>query len=298
MSEQEKTEQTTAKSHKKSNFLAKLLVLIIIIVVVAAVGLKIFGGSIIKTGIEKGGTYVLGVDVSLAGANFAPIKGGANLNKLVIGNPQGYANANMLEMDDLKVDFNLREVLGGDTRHVKSIKIDGLRVFYEMKSLNQNNIKDILNNLPKSDQPASEEPAPAEKGKPLTIGRLELTGAEVNAKILPVPGQADTMKFKLDPIVIENIGGESGASNAEIARKVLNALLNGIAKQIGGAVGQLGEDVIKAGKESVEKVTEEAGKAVEEAGKAAEGVGKTAEDAGKKASEALEGLGGMFKKTE
>ncbi|AQQ71292.1 hypothetical protein SMSP2_01663 [Limihaloglobus sulfuriphilus] len=298
MSEQEKTEQKAEKApKKKSSFLTKLLVLIIIIVVVAAVGLKMFGGSIIKAGIEKGGTYVLGVDVTLGTANFAPIKGGANLNKLVIANPQDYANANMLEMDDLQVDFDLKEVLSGDSRHIKSVKIDGLRIFYEMKSLNQNNIKDILNNLPKSDkEPSADDPA--KDSKPISIGKVEVTGAEVNAKVLPVPGQSDTLKFKLDPIVIENIGGDSGTSNAEIARKVLNAILNGIVKQMGGAIGQIGEDALRAGTESVEKVTEEAGKAVEGAGKAAEDIGKAAEDVGKKASEAIEGLGGMFKKKE
>ena len=82
----------------------------------------------------------------------------------------------------------------------------------EQKGLT-NNLKEILDSLPKpEDEPADKEPEDEKKdkkpGKKLHIDTLEITNVTVRAKLLPIPGKSDTIEFPLPKIMMTDVGGK------------------------------------------------------------------------------------------
>jgi hypothetical protein len=119
--------------------------------------------------------------------------------------------------------------LMGDPIKIQLIKLDGTKVTMEQKGLT-NNLKDILDRLPKEKAPEA-KPAAEEKGKDLHVDRLEITNTNVTVKLLPVPGKVDNVSLNIDPIIMENLGTDKKLRMGTLVAKVLGAIATGVAKQ-------------------------------------------------------------------
>jgi hypothetical protein len=230
---------------------------IVVLLLVLIVGFLVAGNALIKAGIETAGSATLGVPVTVKSVNLSLLRGRVGIKGLVIKNPPGYANDTLLELGEGIVNLDVGSLLG-DTIKIELIKLDGTKMTIEQKGLT-NNLKEIMNNLPKEEK---KEPAPAtekEPGKNLTISKLEITGTNVQMKLLPIAGKGDTMSFKLDPIIMENLGTDSKLSMAILIQKVMSALATGVAKQAASAAVDLGKGAVnvtaEGGKSLVEGVT-------------------------------------------
>jgi hypothetical protein len=247
------------KSVKK--IITWVAVSILVILLVLIIAFNIFGAGVIKTVVEKAASSTLGVPVTVKSISLALLRGKVEIQGLVVNNPPGYANPTLFELGDGVVNLDIGSLMS-DTIKIQLIKLDNTKLTIEQKGLT-NNLKEILDKLPKEEK---KEPAPkTEKpGKNLTITRLEITGTNVQAKLLPVPGKSDTISLKLDPIIMENLGTDSKLSVASLVGKVMSALATGVAKQAGGV---LPDDMVKGIGSSFDKTAElgkEAGKGVVE----------------------------------
>ena len=65
----------------------------------------------------------------------------------------------------------------------------------------------------------------------------------VQAKLLPIPGKADTVTLKLDPIIMTDLGSDDKMDVAKLTGKILLAIATGVAKQ---GVGLLPDSVTDA----------------------------------------------------
>jgi hypothetical protein len=148
----------------------------------------------------------------------------------------------------------------------------------EQKGLS-NNLKEILDNLPKEEKKAE----PKEEGKNLHINRLEITNTNVRVKLLPIPGKSDTVSLKLDPIIMDNLGTDKKLRIGILTAKVLEAMAMGIAKQ---GAGLLPDDMVKGISSSLSKAAEIGKAATKEGQKVLE---KT-KDSGKDVVEGVKGL--------
>ena len=259
------------------NFIVLPVVILLIVLVAAFV---LVGNSLIKTGIEAAATKTLGVPVTVKDIDLSILRGQAKIQGLVVKNPPGYANENLLELGEGVVDLDIGSLMS-DTVKIKLIKLDGTKLTMEQKGLT-NNLKEILDRLPKEGQPET-KPAVEEKGKDLHIDRLEITNTNVKVKLLPVPGKVDNVSLNIDPIVMENLGTDKKLRTGTLVAKVLGAMATGIAKQ---GVGLLPDDMVK-GIGSAVGTTVELGKAAAEQGKKAL---ETTSDVGKEAVEGIKGL--------
>ncbi len=230
---------------------------ILVILLVLIIGFNIFGAGMIKTVVEKAASSTLGVPVTVKSLSLALLRGKVEIQGLVVNNPPGYANPTLLELGEGVVSLDVGSLMS-DTIKIHLIKLDNTKLTIEQKGLT-NNLKEILDKLPKEDQKA---PAPTTEkpGKNLVITKLEITGTNVQAKLLPVPGKSDTISLKLDPIIMENLGTDSKLSVASLVGKVISALATGVAKQAGGV---LPDDMVKGMGSTFDK-TAEAGKGVVE----------------------------------
>ncbi len=257
-----------------------VLPVIILLIVLVAVFFLV-GNSLIKAGIETAATKTLGVPVTVKNIDLSILKGQVVIEGLVVQNPPGYANKNLLELGQGVVNLEIGSLMSNPVK-IQLIKLDGTKLTMEQKGLT-NNLKEILDRLPKEGQP-EEKPAAEEKGKDLHINKLEITNTNVTVKLLPVPGKADNVSLNIDPIVMENLGTDKKLSIGKLTAKILGAIATGIAKQ---GVGLLPDDMVKGIGSAIGK-TAEIGKAAAEEGK------KAIEDATDTGKGVLEGVKGLL----
>lgn len=253
------------KSVKK--IIACVAVSIAVILLVLIVGFHIFGAGMIKAVVEKTASSTLGVPVTIKSIDLSILRGKVGIKGLVVKNPPGYANETLLELGDGLVNLDIGSLMG-DTIKIQLVKLDDTKLTIEQKGLT-NNLKEILDKLPKEEKEAV--PETEKPGKNLTVAKLEITNTNVRVKLLPIPGKSDTVSLKLDPIVMENLGTEKKLSVASLVAKVMGALAAGVARQgagvlpddmvkgIGSAFGktaELGKDAVKEGQKALKETTD------------------------------------------
>ncbi|MDT8302182.1 MAG: AsmA family protein [Sedimentisphaerales bacterium] len=239
----------------------KILRIVLLAIVVLIVGIVVvihfFGNSLLKTGIETAASKTLTVPVNIDDMDFSILGAKVGFQGLVIDNPPGYKHEKLLKLGDARIAVSTGSLLK-DTINIKEIKLDNVNVVLEQKGVTSNNLQDIINALPKSDEPEDKTKA----GKKLHIDKLELTNIVVQAKLLPVPGKADTVTLKLDPIVMNDLGSDNKLDVGKLTGKILLAIATGVAKQ---GVGLLPEGLTNAMSTTL-GITADVGKAAVEGG--------------------------------
>jgi len=198
----------------------------------------------------------------------------------VIDNPPGYTHDKLLEVDDARIAVSIGSLLG-DTVNIKEIMFDGVDVVLEQKDLINNNLQDIIKAIPKGEpgtKDATEKPA-----KKLHIDNLEITNVTVKAKLLPIPGKADTVTLKLNPIRMTDLGSDEKMDVAKLSGKILLAIATGVAEQ---GAGKLPKGMTDGMKATLSKATELGKTAVEESKKLLE----ESKDKGKELIKGIKGL--------
>jgi hypothetical protein len=251
-----------------------------------------FGNQAIKVGIETGATMALKVGVSVEDVKLSIFRGTFQLSGLKIKNPAGYQHPEFLALDKAMVALKMKSLLS-DTIEIEKVQMDNIQLTIEQKGVTTNNLQEILNALPKSEEKPAKpeaEPKTEEKaGKKMLIRELVINGVEVKVKLLPIPGKADTVTLRLNPIVLNDLGSDKPINVAELTAKILKAIAGGIAEQ--------GKDLLPLDMiNSIGSGLAEQGKKIlETAGQAGEGILKGAGDVGKGATDALKGI---FQKKE
>ncbi|MBN1788788.1 MAG: hypothetical protein JW806_10415 [Sedimentisphaerales bacterium] len=271
---------------KKSNALRTVLLVIVILIVAVIVLVKMFGGSALKAGVETAASKTLKVGVKIDDIDFSILGGKVGIAGLVIDNPPGYQHETLLKLGQGQVAVTLGSLLK-DTVNIKEIMFDGIEVVIEQKDVRSNNLQDVINNLPKSDAKPEETTEKSGKpGKKLHIDKLEIKNVTVKAKLLPVPGKADTVTLKLNPIVMNDLGGDNKMDVAKLTGKIFAAIAGGIAAQ---GAGLLPKDMTAAMGKGLDQAAE-LGKSVAEEGT------KAVEEGAEAGKEMLKGVEGLFKK--
>jgi hypothetical protein len=217
---------------KAKKIILNLVVLpLVILLVVLVVTFFLVGTTLIKAGVERAATNTLGVPVTIRDIDLSILQGKVAIQGLLVKNPPGYANETLLELNEAAVNLDIGSLMG-DAVNIQLVKLDGTKLTMEQKGLT-NNLKEILNKLPKKEKPKAKPPA-EEKAKNLHIDRLEITNTNVTVKLLPVPGKVDNVSINIDPIVMENLGTDNKLNTGVLCAKILVAISTGIAKQGAG----------------------------------------------------------------
>ena len=249
---------------KKIKRLVVSLVVVLLIVAVGAVVLvHLMGGRALKYGIETVGSNTLKVKVTVEDVSLSILGGQLKLKDLVIANPPDYEYENLLELESGQIDMNMKSLLG-DTVAIRNLKLDGVSLVIEQKDIRGNNLQDVLNNLPSSEDAEAKADPDARK---LHIDKLTITNTTVIAKLLPLPGRAASIPLKLDTIEMNNLGEDNKLTTAILTAKILKAIALGIAEK---GTGLLPDDIIGPMKSVLGKSGEmimDTGKKVLEGGK-------------------------------
>ncbi|MBI5164964.1 MAG: hypothetical protein HY985_13815 [Magnetospirillum sp.] len=227
-----------------------------LIVIVLGVVIFIFSSldDIVKTAIETVGSEVTGTKVSVSSVKISISEGKGSIKGLAVANPKGFGTPNAFKLGEIALAIDTGSVTK-DPVVIKEILVAAPEVTYEIGGPGGSNIDALQKNVEtfvaknagaKSEaKPA--EAKPAEKGKAgpkLVIDRIALTHGTVNLAT-PIPG--GKASGTLGDIVLTGIGRDKGgASPAQVAEKVIDAVLKGAMKSAQSmGVGALLDDAQK-----------------------------------------------------
>ncbi len=193
--------------------------------------------SIVKTLVNKYGSEITGTEVKLEGFKLSLTNGEGSISGLTVANPQNYKSPYIISLGGVSVKIDLKS-LTTDTIIINEIKVDKPVITYEMLSLTQNNIKQLLDNINKNTASAEKSEADAAKaetsdkadkaaGKKVIIKLVSINEGELQA-VTPLQSEKSSLDVKLPSIQLKDIGADKkdGESIAGSISKILSKILN------------------------------------------------------------------------
>jgi len=209
------------------------LVFLGVVVVVVSI---LFIGTIVKTGVEKVGPRVAKVPVKLDAAAISLFGGSGTLKGFVIGNPEGYKTPEAIKVGTMSVSIVPGSLLK-EKKHVRSIKVEGPEITYEL-DLKGSNLGKLLENVSGSAEQDAKAPTEKEQTSKaklqvdefiITGGKVHVSSAMVGSTTIPLP-----------EINLTKLGeGPDGITPAELSKRVLSAVLDATTKALAANADKL-----------------------------------------------------------
>ena len=198
----------------------KIIGIVILAVIALAVVLVLFLDSLIRSGVEKGGSYALGVDVELEGAHLSILKGRLALSGLRISNPEGFKGDTLFEAGKIAVDVRPGALME-DEITIDSIILEGPSLMIE-QSAGATNLSQLLEGIGSE---GTQAPKPKEGEKTFLIETLRIDEAKVTFASFATANAPVTVP--LPPIEMKDISSEDGTglTLAQLAEQIFAKIL-------------------------------------------------------------------------
>ena len=272
----------------------RILLALLLLVVLALVGSWIFIDTIVKTGIEKGGSYALQVDTTVDDVSLSLLRGRLSIDNLTIANPPKFETPHLMIMNHFALAVDRGSLLS-DTVTVHDFVIDGLDINIEQK-LTGNNVSVIMKNLERfqssGEQPPPTTPEEDTKGKPggkkIKVDRILVKNIVAHIQPISGAGKLTTLTVKIDELPFDNVTSDNaaGVTIPTLTQRLIPAILMAVLEKGGDIIpGDLSKDLRRdvggfmqgLGAGAIE-LPGQIGKGIENVGK---GVGKGIEGVGK-----------------
>ena len=210
---------------------------LVVIIVAAVIYILSSLDTIVAGAIQKYGSQVTQTPVSVSSLNIDLKAGAADIKQLSVGNPDGFSAPDIFTLGGISTKLDVNSVRS-DPIIIEEILIDKPDVFYEINKAGESNIKVLQNNIAQSTGGSGKAADASESSAPkLVIRKLVIEGGKIDAIVAALGNKSHSAK--LPRIQLNNIGGKSGgATGAEIARQVTNAII----AEVGPAIATLGLD--------------------------------------------------------
>jgi len=234
--------------------LLKIAIAIVLVLVLAVFGVIVLGYSqlnnVVRIGIERGGTYAMGVETRVASVRLGLLSGTATVAGLSIANPPGYQDEHFFTLSEGSLAISAA-TLNQPVIEVPTFKLDTIAVDLERRD-GKSNYQIILDNIKKlQDQlgGSSSQPAQPSAGdeKKLVINELTIRKVTVNVNMLGVSGglgdvlnKATKVTIPIDEIKLQNVGktgtgvGGTGVTVSQLSSIIVQAVLAAAAEKGGG----------------------------------------------------------------
>ncbi|MBI1368112.1 MAG: hypothetical protein GC162_05600 [Planctomycetes bacterium] len=212
------------------------LIVVVIVLVIAAVGIAAWKmDAIAKRGLEAGGTYALGVNTTVDSVSISLLSGTVGVKDMVVANPTGFNSKELMDFKDFSIAVETGSLFK-DVIVVPSIELDDLTMNIEQAG-GKTNVSVIADNLKKLGSGTADAP-PAEGGssKKVKVGSFILKNITANVQVLPIGGQASTVKVVVPELKLDNVSSDEGVPMAEVIKRVWPAILAAIVSKAGGLI--------------------------------------------------------------
>ncbi len=216
----------------------KLLVLVLVLVLLvvgAAVALLFYADQAVKIAVEKGGTYAMGVNTTLGGADVGVVSGSLALSDLRIANPAGYKSDRFFGLGSGSVSVSLAS-LRQPIINIPTLDLSDISLNLE-RSADKANYQVIMDNLKRFESGGSKEEKPAGDEKRFVIQHVTIRNVKVHVDMLPQGGALTTVNIPIDLVELRDVGtAGKGVPMAELANIIVKALLAVVAEKGPGLI--------------------------------------------------------------
>lgn len=214
----------------------KVILFIFILIIFVLAGAYFARNLIVVRAIEKGTTYALGVNANVGSANLALGAGSLELSDYKIDNPSGYESDELLTIKSGVLTVSYGSVFS-NTVVVDSMILDGVKVNLIQRG-DKGNFAEIINYARKIEFDTSSSTTL------VRINKVAVRNISVNAAFTILSQVNIDKSFAIEDITLTNVGGEEGATIAEIASIVFQEILNkAVIKGKGQVSDQFGRGV-------------------------------------------------------
>ena len=210
----------------------KILIGVGVLVLIIVIGVMVLMGNlngIVKGVIEKVGTSVTGVSVTVGAVDIKIREGSAAIQDLSVANPDGFSAKPMLDFGELAVKLNVKGKI------INHVKVASPHILFEQKG-KTSNFQTLQDNMSKDAEDKPKEPAeeaPPAEGEPtiLQINLIEIVDAQVAVVSDLFEG---TKNLTIPLIKFENLKG----TGEEIGKQVISQLATQIIEEVTNQVIQ------------------------------------------------------------
>jgi len=203
------------------------LAAVIALILIAFMVLTLSINSIVKSGIELGGSQMTGTAVTVDRVSISPFSGKGEISGFRVANPGDYSKEYAFEVKDFYIELDVLSLFS-DEIVIHEIVITTPSIWVEQK-LPENNIRTIMSNM--------QEIAPGETSdKEIVIERFSMTGGSVD--LYTEVGGERSATIEISDIELADLGDGGGRAAVEevireIAEKVAEEALRGAARSGG-----------------------------------------------------------------
>jgi hypothetical protein len=190
---------------------------LLIVVVGTVVYIAQNANSLIENAIEDLGSKALGTAVRVASVDVSLTEGRGTIKGLEIANPPGYDGPYLMQLDEIAVFINLKE-LSTETVVLDKVVIDGARIAAIVKGKGDSNLQTLIDNLESGSSAADDTDAGGTETT-VIIDQLDFTNAQatVDAVLL-----SEQVEINVPDVHLSGVGRkEGGATAAEVAAQLL-----------------------------------------------------------------------------
>lgn len=215
----------------------KIAAVLIILVVIAFVALFMFGMSqldaIVKTAIQRGGTYATQTTTTVDTVELGVFDGTFAMNGFEIDNPAGFDSEHFLRLNSTSVQIN-PESIAQQVITVPSVSFDGIDVILD-KGNDPSNYNTILNSLKRFESSDTKAAPENQGGKKVTIDTLTLNNIDIRVANMPgVSLLTGDIAIQIPSIELNDIGKDDPMTAAEITNLVIKTILTAAVEAGGG----------------------------------------------------------------
>jgi hypothetical protein len=220
--------------------LLKLIAGLSALALLALGGAALYVDQLARGGIERGGTYALGVDTKVDDVSLAFREGRFGVAGVSVANPPGFESPHFLRVGSARVELPLQRLMD-DVVRVGCIEISDVDVTL-LRGKQGTNYDAILDNLARFESGKGTGDAPSSSAKQLIIDELLVTNvsARVAVDILAKPTMVDA---RIPEIRLTAVGAKSaGVTTAELTAILTKAILDAVVRS-GGVPVELVKDL-------------------------------------------------------
>jgi len=184
--------------------------------------------SIVKSAIEKYGSEITQVTVSVGNVKISPTDGKGEVTGLRVGNPKGFRTPHAMSVGSVELAVDPAS-LASDVVLIRRIAVASPRISYEAGSGDKSNFDVIQRNVDQSLGKHRKEKA--SPGKKMIVDHLSIRDIKVNYS--PILLEGNSFEISLPDIELRDVGkNKGGVTSGELAKVVMDTLMTRMTRAI------------------------------------------------------------------
>jgi uncharacterized protein involved in outer membrane biogenesis len=214
--------------------MSKVIVAVVSVAIVAIAALVIYVyanlDSIVAQVIEQQGSRVTGTEVRVKKVSIRLREGEGSIAGITIANPEGFSKPNAFSLGEISTRIDIGSLTDSPII-IDHVSVDAPAVIFEVDKDGKINLNELKQHITAGRTPASsasESDAPSQVK--ILIRRLTLKDAALTTILAPLDDK--TRQLRLPTIEFTNLGGEGGATAAQLSRQILDRLIERIRAEV------------------------------------------------------------------